>query len=197
MVNLNGHELEYYDDGHIYLVDGIIVPSITQMLDVRFGGSYSGIPADVLAEAARKGTEVHAAIEKLCKTGVPTELPEVGSFIALQLEHRFAVKRNEVPVILERDGEPIAAGRFDLELEAGGFLGGADIKRTSRLLKDKLTAQLNLYRLANRQTYGIEWTFLRGLQLREDVAKYVEIPVDEGLANDIIDEYLLNKEGIK
>lgn len=190
---LNGHELEYFDDGHLYLVDGVLVPSITQLLELRFGGAYSGIASEVLAEAARKGTEVHAAIERLCKTGQPADLPEVGGFIALQAEHRFTVKRNEVPVILERDGEPVAAGRFDLEIEADGILGGADIKRTSRLLKDKLAAQLNLYRLANMQTYGVEWSFLRGLQLREDVARYVEVPVSEGLANDIIEEWFLNK----
>ena len=33
-----GHTLEYIDDSHTYLVDGVIVPSITQILKLKFGG---------------------------------------------------------------------------------------------------------------------------------------------------------------
>ena len=39
-VNIAGHTLEYIEDGHIYLVDGVIVPSITEMLKSKFGHKY-------------------------------------------------------------------------------------------------------------------------------------------------------------
>ena len=75
-------------------------------------------------------------------------------------------------------------------LEMNGEIGGADIKRTSSLDKDYLFYQLNLYRIAYRQTYGIEWDFLKGIHLREDVRKMVAIPVNENLAWQLVHEYM-------
>ena len=69
-------------------------------------------------------------------------------------------------------------------------VGIADIKRTSALDKNYLAYQLNLYRIAYRQTYGIEADFLRGIHLREDTRKFVPIPVNEPLAMDLVYEYM-------
>ena len=182
--------VEYIDDGHIYLVDGKIVPSITQLLSRKFGGKYEGIPRAALESAARKGTELHEAIQKLCETGFyPEDMKEVRNFLWLQKQYGFEVVANEVPVILFWGDEPVAAGRLDLVLRMNGQLGGADIKRTSALDKDYLAYQLNLYRKAYRQSYGLEWEFLRGVHLREDVRKFVSIPIDESLADEIIIRY--------
>lgn len=43
-----GHTLEYYDVEHQYIVDGICVPSITQILACKFGNKYSGVSDKVL-----------------------------------------------------------------------------------------------------------------------------------------------------
>lgn len=32
-----GHTLEYYDEDYVYICDGVVVPSITQILKVKFG----------------------------------------------------------------------------------------------------------------------------------------------------------------
>ena len=69
-------------------------------------------------------------------------------------------------------------------------VGIADIKRTSALDKDYLAYQLNLYRIAYRQTYGIEADFLRAIHLREDTRKFVNIPINEPLAMDLVYEYM-------
>lgn len=188
--NIKGHELEYIDETHTYLVDGVIVPSITQILKIKFGKKYEGINKDVLQRAADKGTEVHEAIEKLCKTGEVEELKEVKNFIFLQKQYKFEVLDNEIPIILFKDDEPIAAGRLDLVLKIDGIVGGGDIKRTSTLDKEYLAYQLNLYRIGYRQCYGIEWEFLKGFHLREDVRKFVNIPVNENMAWKLIDDYL-------
>lgn len=180
--------VEYLDDEHIYLVDGVIVPSITGLLRCKFKNKYDGVSRSTLAHAAEKGTAVHDAIERLCKTGKVDDLPEVRNFLFLQKMYGFKVLQNEVPVILFDNDEPVAAGRLDLVLEMGGKIGGADIKRTSVLDKTYLAYQLNLYRLAYKQSYGVEWEFLRGVHLREDVRRFVEIPINEGLAQEIIKE---------
>ena len=199
----NGHTLEYIDDTHTYIVDGVIVPSITQMLKVKFGNKYDGINRATLDNAARKGTEVHRAIENLCKTGEVEDLKEVRNFLFLQKKFEFEVVANEVPVILFCADEPIAAGRLDLvlqdhrqgEIETDVVVKGlGDIKRTATLDKNYLAYQLNLYRLAYMQSYGGRIDFLRGIHLRDDTRKYVDIPINEGLAWELVDLYLFYTE---
>ena len=187
---IKGYELEYIDETHTYLVDGVIVPSITQILKVKFGNKYAGIDKDVLNRAAEKGTKVHEAIEKLCKIGEIEDLKEVKNFMFLRKQYKFDVIENEVPIILFKDDEPIAAGRLDLVLKIEDKIGGGDIKRTSSLDKDYLAYQLNLYRIGYRQCYGIEWEFLKGLHLKEDTRKFINLPINENMAWQLITEYL-------
>lgn len=191
---IKGHVLEFYDDEHIYLVDGIMVPSITQILSHRFGRKYDHVSREILQRAADKGTAVHAAIERFCIFGKESDLPEVRNFAFLQRQYAFTVRENETPVILFLADEPIAAGRLDLVLSMGGKIGGADIKRTSTLDKEYLAYQLNLYRIAYRQCYGVEWEFLRGVHLRDGVRKFVEIPINENQAWGLVHEWRASNE---
>ena len=194
-VMIQGYELEFLEGSHTYLVDGVIVPSITQILQVRFGKKYDRVRKETLQRAAEHGTAVHDAIEAYCKTGHESPIPEVRNFKFLQSRYGFEVLANEVPVILfdRKDDEPIAAGRLDLVLRMDGKIGGADIKRTSVLDKDYLAYQLNLYRIAYQQSYGQEWEFLRGVHLRDEVRKFVRIPIAEDLAWELVDEWRNNE----
>lgn len=187
---IKGHVLEYFDDTHTYLVDGIIVPSITQILKIKFKNKYSGVDEAVLNRASERGTEVHEAIEKLCKTGEVEDIKEVKNFIFLQRQYKFNTLDNEVPIILFKDETPVGAGRLDLVLEENQELGLGDIKRTSVLDKEYLAYQLNLYRIGYQQCYDKEITFLKGIHLREDVRKYVNIPINEKLAQKLVEEYI-------
>lgn len=190
---INGHTLEFFEDEHLYLVDGVIVPSITQILSFKFGKKYAHVRKDVLERAAKDGTAVHEAIESYCKTGEECDLPELRNFKFLQRQYNFEVLDNEVPVILfdicRPDNPPIAAGRLDLVLR-NGCLVLADIKRTSTLDKEYLAYQLNLYRIAYMQDYGSDVQGLRGIHLRGDVRKYVSIPINEVMAWKLVNDYL-------
>ena len=185
-----GHILEYIDSTHTYLVDGVIVPSITQIMKLKFENKYDGVDKDVLSKAAQKGTEVHEAIENYCKTGEVKDLKEVRNFIFLQKHYDFVVLGNEIPIILFKDDNPIAAGRLDLVLDVNGNIGLGDIKRTSTLDKEYLTYQLNLYRLGYQQCYCKEVKYLSGIHLREDTRKYINIAINEKKAMELIEEYL-------
>lgn len=189
---ISGHTLEFFEDEHLYLVDGVIVPSITQILSYKFGGKYAHVRKDVLERAAQAGTAVHEAIERYCKTGEESDLPELRNFKFLQRQYGFSVVANEMPVILFKPHTvtPIAAGRLDLVLVKGNQVGGADIKRTSTLDREYVAYQLNLYRIAYRQSYCSSWDFMRAIHLREDVRRYVEIPIDEDAAWQLVNEYL-------
>lgn len=186
---IKGHALEYLEDSHTYLVDGVIVPSITQALKSRFGNKYAAVDRATLQRAAERGTEVHKAIEEWCRYERESDLPELESFKLLQRQYHFEVLANEVPVILFDDDKPILAGRLDLILSMDGKQGLGDIKRTSSLDKEYLGLQLNLYRIAHQQCSGEQIDFLRGLHLRESIRKYVDIPIKEEVAWDFIKEW--------
>jgi hypothetical protein len=189
-----GHTLEYYDDTHTYLVDGLEVPSITQLMNIKFGKKYEGIDKDILNRAAQNGTKIHEAIEKLCKTGEAEDYKEVKNFLFLQKQYKFEVLENEVPIIIFKDGKPICAGRLDLVLKINNKIGGGDIKRTTTLDKEYLAYQLNLYRIGYKQCYGVEWEFLKGIHLRDDTRKFAPIPINENKAWELIDKYIEKKE---
>lgn len=191
---IKDHTLEYFDDTHTYLVDGIVVPSITQILKIKFKNKYSGVNERVLNRASEKGTQVHEAIERFCKTGETEDLKEVKNFIFLKKQYNFKVIDNEVPIILFKDNIPVGAGRLDLVLEENQELGLGDIKRTSVLDKEYLAYQLNLYRIGYQQCYDSEITFLKGLHLRENVRKYINIPINEKMSLELLNQFL--EEGV-
>lgn len=183
---IQGGVLEYIDATHTYLYNGVVLPSVTQLLQKKFGNKYDGIPKSVLERAAERGTALHNAIENYEQLGIETELVELHNWIALKAEHDLSVMGNELPVVLFKDGQAVAAGRCDLFVAKQGVFGLADIKRTYRLDRNYLTYQLNIYRVAFMQSYEIKIDFLRGVHLREEVSQCVEITVDESLVNEIL-----------
>lgn len=190
---IDGHDLEYIDADHQYVVDGVCVPSITQVLKIKFGNKYAGVSSATLQRASEKGTEVHEAIERYCREGVESDLKELRNFKFLQKQYGFTVLQNEVPVILSAD-EPICAGRLDMTMMIGDSFIIGDIKRTSTLDKEYLAYQLNLYRIAYRQSYGIWADALKGLHLRDDVRKFVDIPINEGMAWELVEKFMEDRD---
>ena len=190
---IKGRTLEYFDDTHMYLVDGILVQSVTQLLNRKFGKKYDGIDANTLKKAADRGTRIHKAIEDYCKDGIESDLEEVKDFAFLQKYYKFAVVENELPIIVDFAGETYA-GRLDLiirfprdEKDDYARLAVADIKTTSTLDKEYLGHQLNLYRMGVHQCYGDYITDLYGVHLRKGTRKLVEIPIrsEEWLAKSL------------
>lgn len=186
---INGCVLEYIDETHTYLYEGVVLPSITQVLKAKFGGKYDGIPKATLERAAERGSEVHKAIEDFEKHGIECDLPELRNYKFLKKAYKFDCIDNEVPVVLFVDDVAVACGRLDLVLTEGDQIGLGDIKRTSTLDKNYLAYQLNLYRIAYQQCYGTEISFLRGVHLRNDVRKYITLPINESLAYEVINQF--------
>lgn len=192
--NIGGHDVEFIEDDHCYLVDGIILPSITTMMKLRFGGKYEGIDAQTLRNASELGTKMHLAIQEFEEKGVESDLVELRNYKFLKRQYEWNVIECETPVILFVDDEPFACGRVDMVAMIDDKVGIFDFKRTSSLDKEYLAYQLNLYRIAYRQTYGIEADFLRGIHLREDIRKFVPIPVNEPMTWEFLKEYRERKE---
>lgn len=187
--NIKGYTLEYDDDTHTYLVDGVIVPSVTQVLSLKFGNKYEHVNRSTLERAANRGTLIHKAIEEYCKTGADDSSKELHNFIFLKNYYDFNVLENEVPIIIFTDDKPTAAGRLDLILDINGGLAVADIKTTAVLDKEYLAYQLNLYRIGYYQSYDALACELYGVHLKDNKRKLVRIPVNEGIAWHILEDY--------
>lgn len=168
---IGNHILEFDYEDHLYICDGIVIPSITQILQTKFGNKYVGVSKEVLQAAADRGTMIHKAIEEF-ENGIETEeLQELKDYKFLKKHYKFNVVKSEVPIILELNDIPVACGRLDQVLEIENQIGLSDIKTTATLDKEYLAYQLNLYRIGYRQTYGVEPEFLKAIHLKNGKRK--------------------------
>jgi len=186
-----GGILEYIDESHTYIFDGEILPSITQILKIKFGRKYQNIDESILKKASERGMEVHKAIEEYETLGIDNaNCKELYNYKFLKKQFDFECLDNEVPIVLFLDDRPVAAGRIDLILKEGNNIGIGDIKRTSEFDKEYVTYQTNLYRIGYQQTYGVEISFLKGLHLRNKIRKYIDLPIKEELPLQLLRKYL-------
>ena len=147
------NNIEFIEDGHYYLnEDGIIIPSVSQLIKYKFPSAYSGVPDEVLKKKASYGTRTHEAIERFIKGEYtleelkkknidPNIKVAVEQFELLRKTWAFQIK--EIEQIVSWNGK--YAGTFDL-LTLDDYL--IDIKTTSELHMDWLQWQLSLYAMA-------------------------------------------------
>lgn len=134
--------IEYLDDIHTYLVDGVIVPSVSKLVAFAVGSTYANISPEVLQRAADYGTSVHNAIEEYESSGnINEELREqVERYKVLKEENDLKVASMEQMVSYQKS----YCGRYDI-LDAHGILW--DMKCTSKVHAENLEWQLGLYYL--------------------------------------------------
>ena len=189
---INGTIIEFDEEYHEYIVNGIVVPSITSILKKVFSKQYENIPKIVLQRAAKLGTAVHEAIEIYEKTGQEQQVPELKGYKYLKKKNKFKVLANEIPIVIFKDNFPVCAGRLDMVIEENGNIGIADIKRTSKLNQEYLQLQLSMYAIGYEETYGKKIDFLRAIHLRvtdkQTIRKYVKIEPNFSRAWELIDE---------
>ena len=183
---INGHVLDYEDADHSYRIDHERVPSITELLTVKYGHKYDGIPEGTLKRAAEAGTKMHEAVEYFIVRQEDDGSEELRNFKFLMKQYDLKPIDSEIPVILWNEGKPFAAGRFDLLLEKDGNRGIGDLKHTATLDRDYLTDQLNLYKTAYEQSYNGPIEFLVGIHLRGEKRKLVALPMNYKYADEII-----------
>lgn len=191
--SIKGGTLEYFDDTHTYLYDGLMLPSVTQILGVRYKNDYASVPPAVLNNAAQRGTAVHKAIENFNVSGYDDGSEAVRNFKFLQKQYGFEVLDSELPIVIFKDDMPIACGRLDMTMLIDGQTGIADIKTVSALNKEKIAYQLNLYRIGLMQSYGVDAQFLKIIHLRDGIRKVIDCPVNEDMAWELIEKFLNKK----
>ena len=188
--SIKGGTLEYFDDTHTYLYDGLMLPSVSRILETKFKGEYKNVPPAVLNNAAQRGTAVHKAIENYNNSGYDDGSEAVRNFKFLQKQYGFEVLDSELPLVIFKDDFPIACGRLDMTMLIDGKTGIADIKTVSALNKEKIAYQLNLYRIGLMQSYGVDAQFLKIIHLRDGIRKVIDSPINEGMTWKLVNEYL-------
>lgn len=192
--SIKGGTLEYFDDTHTYLYDGLMLPSVSRILETKFKGEYKNVPPAVLSNAAQRGTAVHKAIENYNNSGYDDGSEAVRNFKFLQKQYGFEVLDSELPIVIFKDDMPIACGRLDMTMLIDGQTGIADIKTVSALNKEKIAYQLNLYRIGLMQSYGVDAKFLKIIHLRDGIRKVIDSPINEGMTWELIEEFLENQQ---
>ena len=172
------YTLEFDDETHRYIVNGIITPSVSKLLSLKFD-DYPNVPKAVLQAAADRGTEMHKAIEVYEKTGKESDLQEFRNYLFLKKHFKIENVENELPVAYFEDGLPVFAGTIDQVCRIDGVPAINDFKRVSAPNKEKIAYQVNLYRLAYNQTFGVEVKALSFMQLLESVRKFTQLPINE------------------
>lgn len=158
-------EIEFLEEEHIYLVDGVITPSVTTLIhEIWLPSMYNGINKSVLQKAASYGTKVHEMIEHWNNTHEEPQDLEKKSFErlalrryqALQEEHGISAELQETPVAYVKDGKALFAGKFDFYGLVDGKKTLMDNKTTSKYYPKYLSLQLTLYKMALEQTCNVK-----------------------------------------
>lgn len=191
---IKDHVLEYIDESHTYLCDGVVIPSITQIMKIVNGNKYKDIPPEILKSAADKGTEMHLAIELYEKEGKEDNIPELKNYKFLKKHYKWEVLESEIPILLFHNGVVIAAGRLDQVIKIEDKKGINDLKRTAVFDKPSIALQTNLYRIGYQQSYDETIDFVSGTHLRDNTRKFSKLPVNQEYAEEIIEIYLKKKE---
>lgn len=149
--------LEFIEESHTYIKDGVILPSVSDILKFIFPDKYAGIPQEILNKKASFGTTVHKAVEAYEEVVWDEPLPEMtyieeeafNQYCKLKEKHNIVVVEQETMVhFLD-----VYAGRFDMIAKIEGHYSLADIKTTATLDEEYLSWQLSLYELATGEQF--------------------------------------------
>lgn len=146
--------IDFIEKGHIYLKDGMITPSVSEILHFIFPDKYKNVSSEILNQKAKYGSKVHEAIEVLEKTG---EIIELNTYQELSIQQYMKLKQKYDIEVLEQE-QMISydydyCGRFDMIAKVGKDTCLCDIKTTAELDLEYLSWQLSFYEMACGKTF--------------------------------------------
>jgi len=145
-------KIEFLEDVHTYVCDGIIIPSVSELIRFKFPDAYAGIPERILKRKATYGTKVHQTIESFVHNDVSMEEIQkkridpdikiaVEQFEILRKTWAFHIK--DMEQIVSWQGR--YAGTYDMRTLDDYLI---DLKTTAELHEEWLRWQLGLYYMA-------------------------------------------------
>lgn len=161
-------EIEFIEQEHLYLIDGVIVPSVSQIVGAIYPNQYDSVPAHILRSKAEYGTRVHELIEKYILeecfqlkenneedgSVIPSyglyEKSALNQFIKIKHKHNLCIQETEQMVSYQN----LYAGRYDLLTRVDDNKYICDIKTYATMdnkTQEKVRLQLSLYSLAHSE----------------------------------------------
>lgn len=163
-MKLNQSRVQFDAATHTYHLDGVVLQGITGTLIKRaFPDKYKDIDPEVLAEAARKGHELHEAIQNYDRFGIVSDDERVKNYVELKHGSGLVTVENEY---LVSDNEHYASS-IDVVLEnVTGDVVLVDIKTTYTLDRASTALQLSIYkRWFEQQNEGVKVSSICALWL--------------------------------
>ena len=146
--------IEFIEEEHIYLYEGVIIPSVSEILHFIFPDKYKDVDKEILNKKALYGSKVHETIECLGQDKTLPELDQNQEFSLHQykrLKEKFNIKVISQEQMINYNDD--YAGRFDMIATVNDELSLCDIKTTAVLDKEYLSWQLSFYELAHMSMY--------------------------------------------
>ena len=179
--------LEFYDDSHVYELDGERIPCVSDLCRFIHKEIYKDAPTWQMEAAADRGTKVHVATEALDKSGraeiEEAYLPYLQAYASFRQEHEV-----EWELIEYADYHPdlMYAGTIDRYGMVDGYRTLVDLKTTYRVYKPLCGASLNLYRMIlEARQKAVERLMIIHLK-KDGTYKLVNIPIDGTVAMALI-----------
>lgn len=148
--------ISFLEEPHLYLKDGILVKSVTQILQLIFPDKYKNINSKILNKKAKFGTLGHSIIEFLDVSDLEKAKEEVLKIEnkSLQICIKEYLRLVKTYKIIPLEHEKIVSykylycGTLDLIAKVENIESLIDIKFTAELDKEYLSWQLGMYALA-------------------------------------------------
>lgn len=166
-------DLEFVEEGHLYLYKGMIIPSVSNILAFIFPNKYKDVPDYILQNKAEYGSLVHELVEQLENGKTIEELKQDYEFnyiVEASLEQHLRLKKEyEIETISQEEMvcyKGLYGGRYDSEAMIKRELSLVDRKTTAELDEEYLSWQLSYYELAKGKRYKklyVEWLPKKGL----------------------------------
>ena len=172
----NKYEIEFVEETHTYLTNGIVTKSVTQLIHELFPNLYSKVPASILQASADFGSEVHLAIENHSKgLAVPslTIQQEICFNQYLSLEESYSITPLENEKLVHY--KDVYCGTLDMIATVNGSLALIDIKTTAQLNKEYLEWQLGLY-----------WYALKSMGYESEIKEFYAVHLPKGKLGKLI-----------
>ena len=156
---LSSIKLEFIEETHTYIKNGIILKSVTQILQELFPLKYENVPKKILEDKSIYGTELHKFIEIIEKKKPKKPLAYIKRYYKPNIYQEESLKdylkiKDKYKIEITDSEKRISyeykyAGTLDLKGYVNGRSAIIDIKTTYELDELYVAWQNSLYELAD------------------------------------------------
>lgn len=167
-----------------FLGDKELIGVTSTLIRRAFPDTYKDIPADVLANAAARGSAVHQSIEDYETDFIFDDTPELANYVRIKEENGLTHLAAEY---LVSDEKRYASAIDHVFQDADGGIVIVDVKTTYKPLYDHVTLQLSIYkRFFELQNPGLKVQKCALIWLRDGNSEYRELmPWGDELLDDL------------